>query len=109
MSYMTLSSHKNPLFQKEFLDDTFFTLFIFSHASDNTTQNIGERMHGPSPTSNFGWGTVPSVPLGVRPWSGSYSFGARQEKQIRETVYENNNYRRLIFKLAEHRMITNVT
>src|SRR6218665_107649 len=34
---------------------TFFsTLFILSHASDNTTsQNIGGRMQGPSPTSNF--------------------------------------------------------
>src|SRR6218665_3031972 len=33
----------------------FFTLFILSRASDNTTsQNIGGgRMHGPSPTSQF--------------------------------------------------------
>src|SRR6218665_1693209 len=27
---------------------------------------LGGRMHGPSPTSNFG-GTVPPVPLGLRP------------------------------------------
>src|SRR6218665_545458 len=44
----------------------FFTMFILSHASDNTTsQNIGGGgpMHGPSPTSNFFGGTVhPSLP-----------------------------------------------
>src|SRR6218665_2344953 len=53
MSYMTLPHKKN----------TFFTLFILSHASDNTTsQNIGGPMHGPSPTSNFGGGSPPSPP-----------------------------------------------
>jgi len=32
-----------------------FTLFLLSRTSDNTTsQNIGGRMHRPSPTSNFG-------------------------------------------------------
>src|SRR6218665_1836574 len=47
----------------------FFTLFILSRASDNTTsQNIGGRMHGPSPTSYFLGGPSPSPPLGLRPW-----------------------------------------
>src|SRR6218665_3886102 len=38
----------------------FFTLFLLSRASDNTIllKILGGRMHGPSPTSNFG-GTVP--------------------------------------------------
>src|SRR6218665_59511 len=48
-------------FRKEFLDNTFFTLFVLLCPSDNTTfQNIGGRMHGPSPHLKF-WGTVPPV------------------------------------------------
>src|SRR6218665_437453 len=45
----------------------FFTLFLLSRASDNTIllKILGGRMHGPSPTSNFG-GTVPPVLLGLR-------------------------------------------
>src|SRR6218665_430189 len=43
-----------------------FTLLILSRTSDNTTSHLGGRMHGPSPTSNFG-GTVPPVPLDFRP------------------------------------------
>src|SRR6218665_2156629 len=40
----------------------FFTLFMLSRTSDNTTsQNIGGPMHGRSPTSNFG-GPSPPVP-----------------------------------------------
>ena len=52
---------KSHYFRKEFLDDSFFkTLFVLSRASDNTTsQNMGGRMHGPSPTSNFFGRTVP--------------------------------------------------
>jgi len=49
---------KKPLFH---LKNSLMTPFLLSHASYNTpSQNIGGRMHGPSPTSNFG-GTVPSV------------------------------------------------
>src|SRR6218665_2848588 len=71
MSYLTLSSQEKHLF------NTFFTLFILSRASDNTTSlNIGGPMHGPSPTSNFGE-TVPQSPLGLRPcvWQSSSLFG----------------------------------
>ena len=32
MSYMTVSSQEQPLFQKKFLYDTFFTLFVLSRA-----------------------------------------------------------------------------
>src|SRR6218665_1413611 len=40
----------------------FFTLFILSHTSDNTTsQNIGGTMHGPSPHLKF-WGDRPPLP-----------------------------------------------
>src|SRR6218665_1141699 len=46
----------------------FFTLFVLSRASDIMFLTIlGGRMRGPSPTSNF-WGTVPPVPLSLRPW-----------------------------------------
>src|SRR6218665_340494 len=39
-----------------------FLLSVLSRASDNTAcQNIGGRMHGPSPHLKF-WGTVPPVP-----------------------------------------------
>ena len=56
------SRTKIHYFRKEFLDDTFFTLFVISSASDNTTsQNIGGRMHGRPPPLFFG-GTVPSPP-----------------------------------------------
>src|SRR6218665_845159 len=43
----------------------FFTLFILSRTSDNTTsQNIGgDQCMGRPPTSNFLGGTVPPVPL----------------------------------------------
>src|SRR6218665_2210344 len=51
-----------------------FTLFILSRTSDNTTsQNIGGRMNGPSPTLNF-VGAVPQFPLGFRPWCFHHSF-----------------------------------
>src|SRR6218665_3830202 len=54
-----------------------FTRFILSRASDNTTsQNIGGRMHGPSPTSNFG-GTVPSVPDRSPPLVGTLTVLAQ--------------------------------
>src|SRR6218665_1677053 len=44
------------------------TKFLVSHPQNTTSQTIGGRVHGPSPTSNFG-GTVPPVPLGFRPWA----------------------------------------
>ena len=62
---------KKRYFRKEFLDDTFFTLFVLSRASDNTTsQNIvgGERMLGPPPVQILG-GPSPSPPQGLRPWT----------------------------------------
>jgi len=73
MSYMTLSSQEKPLFQKKFLDDIyFFTLFVLSRPSDNTTfQNIGgTNALAVPPTSNFGG----PFPLGLRPWSDVITF-----------------------------------
>src|SRR6218665_3328968 len=63
MTHMTLSSEEKPLFQKEFLYDTFFTLFVLSHIRRTTLllKILGGRMHGPSPTSNFG-GPSPKFP-----------------------------------------------
>ena len=60
--------HKNNhYFRKEFLYDTFFTLFVLLRVSDNTaSQNIGGTDAWASPTSNFR-GTVPQSPLGLRP------------------------------------------
>src|SRR6218665_2969156 len=63
---------KTSISEKNSLMTPFFTLFLLSRASDNTTsQNIGGRMHGPSPISNF-WGTVPPVPPRSPPMPGIY-------------------------------------
>src|SRR6218665_2414295 len=68
---MTLSSPKTTISENNSLIRPFFTLFILSRASDNTTcLNIGGPMHGPSPTSNFG-GTIPQVSA---PASSSISY-----------------------------------
>jgi len=60
---MTLSSQENHYFRKEFVDDTFSLLcsYFRAHATTLFLKNIGERMHGPSLTSNF-FGTVPQPP-----------------------------------------------
>src|SRR6218665_1508222 len=71
----------------------FFTLFVLSRASDNTTsQNIwGGRMHGPSPTSNFG-GTVPPIlPIGLRPW-WRYACRHRAFEHQRDPLLLNPGY-----------------
>src|SRR6218665_3776164 len=53
----------------------FFTLFILSLTSDNTTsQNIGGTNAWAVPTSNFG-GTVPSVPPRSPPLIGGHVPG----------------------------------
>jgi len=56
-----------------FLNSTFWNtrhLFNWAYFSAHPTtlllKILGGRMHGPSPTSNFG-GTVPPVPLGFCP------------------------------------------
>ena len=47
----------------------FFTRFILSGASDNTTsQNIGEDQCMGRPPPQILGGTVPQSPLGLRPW-----------------------------------------
>src|SRR6218665_673570 len=69
MSYMTISSQEKQ----------FFTLFMLSRISDNTTsQNIwGDQCMGGPPTSNFG-GTVPPVPPRsppLLPFLLAYAYG----------------------------------
>src|SRR6218665_3874361 len=51
---------KTSVSEKNSFMTLFFTQFVLSYASNNTTsRNIGRgRMHGPSPTSNF-LGTIP--------------------------------------------------
>src|SRR6218665_590494 len=70
MSYMTLSSQETPAISKKNSFMTpFFTLFVLTRASDNTTSqnNIGvDECMGRPPTSTFG-GTVPQSPPGLRP------------------------------------------
>ena len=81
MSYMTLSSQENHYFRKEFVDDTFSLLcsYFRAHATTLFLKNIGERMHGPSPTSNL-LGLSPS-PLGLRLW-----FPVRQRVLARVSI-----------------------
>src|SRR6218665_3939499 len=45
----------------------FFTLFILSRTSDNTTQNIGGTNAWAVPPPQI-WGNRPPFPLGLRPW-----------------------------------------
>src|SRR6218665_2101800 len=48
--YGPIFKRETAISEQKFLDDIFFTQFLLSHASDNTTsRNIGEQMHGPSP------------------------------------------------------------
>jgi len=65
MWYMTHICHgpffsKKSLFQKKFLDDTFFLLssYFRTHPTTLFLKILGGRMHLPPPTSNF-WGKVP--------------------------------------------------
>src|SRR6218665_2755619 len=61
--------NEKPLFHKKFPSSHLFKVTShFSRASLNTTSpNIGGRMYGPSPTSNFLGDRSPS-PLSSRPW-----------------------------------------
>ena len=69
--YDPFFTRKTTISEKFLHKTIFFTLFVLSRASDNTTfLNIGGPMHGPSPYLKF-WRTVPPVPLGLRPWEES--------------------------------------
>src|SRR6218665_3767860 len=60
MSYMTISSQEKQ----------FFTLFMLSRTSDNTTsQNIGGTNAWAVPPPQILGGPSPPSPLGLRPWS----------------------------------------
>ena len=51
-----------------------FSQFVLCLTSNNSIyQNIGGRMHGPSPTSKFG-GPFPQSPLSLRPCTHTYIF-----------------------------------
>jgi len=64
-----MSSQEKPLFQNRIPWKHFFTLFVLSHASDNTTsQNIGRTDAWAVPPPQIWGGTVPSVPLRSPPW-----------------------------------------
>ena len=73
MSYMTLSSQKQPLFKKRIpLWHPFFFYSVRTFARIRQhyfSKYCGGRMHGPSPTSNFWWDRPPqSTTLGLRLW-----------------------------------------
>src|SRR6218665_1592026 len=65
---MTLSLQKTPLFKKSCFMTPFFTLFVLSRASDNTTsQNVGGGTDAWAvPPPQIWGGGVPPVPLGLR-------------------------------------------
>ena len=72
MSYMTLSSQEKSIISaNNSLMTPCFTLFVLSNASDKhyISKYWGRRMHGPSPTSNFGEGPshIPPRSPPVRP------------------------------------------
>src|SRR6218665_1744281 len=79
MLYITYIMALSFLFLRKFLADTFFTQFVLPHESDRgpnaTSQNIwGDGYMGSSPPEMFR-GTVPPVPLSLRPCIG-VGFGA---------------------------------
>ena len=62
MTHMTLSSEEKPLFQKRIpLWHLFYSVRTFAHTTTLLLKILGGRMHGPSPTSNFG-GPSPKFP-----------------------------------------------
>ena len=85
--YNLFFTRKTTISEKNSLIRPFFTLFVLTRASDNTTfLNIGGPMHGPSPTSNF-WGDRPpspprSPPLTTRNMSRGRSPGGNYREEI---------------------------
>ena len=60
--------------QPEILPDSWRDFLSFrplSHINNSSSQNIGGRMHGPSPHFKV-WMTVPQSPPSLRPWSGRF-------------------------------------
>src|SRR6218665_1761542 len=68
----------------------FFTLFVLSHTSDNTTsQNIGGTNAWAVPPLQILEGTVPQSPLGLRPWVAEGRIRPRvrvEEELLNEVV-----------------------
>src|SRR6218665_724567 len=67
-SFRRFTLHHITFQNIKFLHDTFFLLSSYFHTHPITLllEIFGGRMHGPSPTSNFGR-TVPQSPLSLRP------------------------------------------
>src|SRR6218665_1721210 len=67
--YDPLFTRKNPISENNSLVTPFFTLFLLSRSSDNTTsQNIGGTDAWAIPHLKFFWGAVPQSLLGLRPY-----------------------------------------
>ena len=64
--YDPFFTRKTTISENNSLMTPFFILFVLSRASDNTTQNIGGTDAWAVPHLKF-WGTVPPIPLGLRP------------------------------------------
>ena len=76
----------------------FFTLFVLSHTSDNTTsQNIGGTDAWAVPHLKF-WGTVPPV----LPRSPPMHIGL-SNNFIHQLISRQRNYRLWLLQLAEER------
>src|SRR6218665_1178850 len=95
MSYMTLSSQEQPLFQKRI--NSFMTLFLLcsyfrAHPTTLLLKILEERMHGPSPISNLG-GPSPQSPLGIRPWSyytEVHEYSGKQSAVVNALIFSKS-------------------
>ena len=81
-------SEKNSL-----MTPFYFTLFVLSRAFDNTTsQNIGGRIHGPSPPQIF-WGDRPPSPPRSPPLQGAVYYNVLNTGLVlanHGSIYMNN-------------------
>src|SRR6218665_3811470 len=83
MSYLTLSSQGKHLFH---------SVHTFTRIRQHyTSLNIGEKNSWAVPTSNF-WGTIPPVPLGLRPWKRGVSLLSEVRDLLRLNSLLEFNY-----------------
>ena len=90
--YIAFSWRDKPLFQnKKFFRYTFFTQFVLSHASDNTTSpNIGVTDTWAVPHLTFFWGDRPPV-LPKSPPMRSCQTNPKMHKKVHPNAIEPPN------------------
>src|SRR6218665_2551341 len=65
--FYSFFTRKTPISENNSFTTPFLLCSCFrTHPTNTTSQNMGGRMHGPSPHLKF-WGTVPPIPLGLHP------------------------------------------